>query len=163
MMILAKVACAVGLVAFVGLRAGTASAGPQDTIKNFVFESQRVEYKDGGRVDPFEPLMPFRQVKKSKKLVVRIESLKLSSVMTGRRKIAILKELHGPTSYILVNNILLGSDRKPIPGIAGSITAINKYGEYRVTLQQGVDKIVFTMINKNLADMKAARERGARQ
>lgn len=159
----ARVAFALGLVAVAGLMARSSWAAPRDVIKTFVFEPQRVEYKDGGRVDPFEPLVPFRQIKKRKKLVVRIESLKLSSVMTGRRKIAILKELHGPTSYILVNNILMGSDRKPIPGIAGSIAAINKYGEYRVTLRQGADKVVFTMINRDLADMKAARERGSRR
>ena len=137
-----------------------AAVEPRDFIKAYKFTPLLVEYSSGGRGDPFDPLVPLRTVRSRGKLKVRIESLRVSSVIVGKQKVAILKELHGPTSYILVNSVLLGSDRKPIPGIMGMIEEINKYGEYRVILKQGADKVVFTVVNKDLAEMKAARSFG---
>jgi len=150
---------ALGVFACVLAAAPAAGAEPKDVIKKFKTQAERIEYKDGERADPFEPLFPFRTKKSRDQMKVRIQSLKLSSVMSGRRKVAILKEVHGPASYILVDNVLLGADRKPIPGIAGIIEPLNEHGEFRVTLKQGGDEIVFTLENKDLDDMRAARAR----
>lgn len=150
----------VAAIAIADCAGGAAAEEPRDFIKKYRFAPTLVEYSDGGRSDPFEPLVPLRMVKERDKLKVRIESLRVSSVLAGKHKVAIFTELHGPTSYILVNSVLLGSDRKPIPGIMGMIEELNRYGEYRVTLKQGADKVVFTVANKDLSEMKAMRGSG---
>jgi len=133
---------------------------PKDIIKSHKFEIIRTDYHSDDRRDPFESQMPFKRIQKETSVKVRIGSLKLSSVITGKQKVAIFKELHGPSfSYILVNGVLLGPERQPIPGVAGTIEPLNRQGEYRVTLKQGADRIEFSLVNSDLIENTAVRKR----
>jgi hypothetical protein len=156
------VGCAVILVLIApGVEAAAAATGDaKEALKGRKFETLRIEYRQDERRDPFEAQVPFKRLQKETNAKVRIGSLKLSSVITGKQKVAIFRELHGPAySYILVNGILLGPQRKPIPGVAGTIEPLNRQGEYRVTLKQGADRIDFSLLNRGLADNSAIRER----
>ena len=145
-----------GLLAAAGL-AGAADE-PKDIIKNRKWEIQPVPYRTDGRHDPFQTQIPLKNVLREGEGRVRIVSLALSTIIVGKRKVAVFKELHGPEfSYILVNGALIGPDHKPIPGVAGTIEAINARAEYRVTLKQGGDKVEFTQPNWELAGRKAER------
>lgn len=140
------------------LSAGPAGAEPKDVIKDHKFVIRSVPYNDNGHADPFSPLVPLKTADNPAEWKVRIDSLRLSSVIVGRSKVAIFNELHGPVySYILVNGVLLGPDRKPVPGIAGIIEPAALPGEYRVTLRQGADKVDYTIRNLELLNRKTAR------
>ena len=143
-------------VLVLALAAGAAAAGEsKDAIKAHKWEIQPVPYRDEGRRDPFIPLVPLKAQPHSAEWRVRIVSLGLSSVVVGKRKVAVFKELHGPDySYILVNGVLIGPDHKPIPGVAGTIEAINNRAEYRVVLKQGAEKVEYSMPNWELAETK---------
>lgn len=131
---------------------------PKDVIKGRKWEVQPAAYRDEGRRDPFQPLVPLKNVLREGEGKLRIVSLALSSVIVGKRKVAVFKELHGPDfSYILVNGALIGPDHKPIPGVAGVIEALNNKAEYVVTLKQGGDKVTFTQPNWELTGRKAHR------
>jgi hypothetical protein len=140
------------------LAVGPALAEPKDTIKNHKYEVKSVPYNDAAHVDPFEPQVPLKTAETPGDWKVRIASLRLSSVIVGRSKVAVFNELHGPVySYILVNGVLLGPDRKPVPGIAGVIEPGILPGEYRVTLRQGAEKVDYSIRNLELLNRKQAR------
>ena len=135
-----------------------ADGSNKDAIKAHKYEVRAVPYADNAHADPFLPLVPLKTVESTAEWKVRIASLRLSSVIVGRSKVAIFNELHGPVySYILVNGVLLGPDRKPVPGIAGVIEPGTAPGEYRVTLRQGAEKVEYTIRNLELLNRKAAR------
>jgi len=152
-------ACALASVLLPG-GGNVRAAEPKDTIKQAKLVVNQIAYRGDNRKDPFEPLVPLKSAQQGKNWKVRVASLRLSSVITGKQKVAIFKELHGPTfSYILVNGVLLGPDHNPIPGVAGTIEeSRDRPGEYRVVLTQGADKIEFTLINKELSEKRSARE-----
>ena len=142
------------------LAAGPALAdgANKDAIKAHKYEVRAVPYSDNAHGDPFSPLVPLKTAETPGEWKVRIASLRLSSVIVGRSKVAIFNELHGPVySYILVNGVLLGPDRKPVPGIAGVIEPAEVPGEYRVTLRQGAEKVEYTIRNLELLNRKVAR------
>lgn len=146
----AALAAAAGLLA-----AARAGAEPKDDIKGRKWEIKPTVYRDEGRRDPFAPLIPLKNVMREGENKLRIVSLSLSSVIVGKRRVAVFKELQGPNySYILVNGVLIGPDHKPIPGVAGSIEALNNKAEYLVVLKQGADKVEFTQPNWELAGRK---------
>ena len=131
-------------------------AESKDTIKAHKYEVQAVPYNDSGHVDPFIPMVPLKTADQPGEWKARIASLRLSSVIVGRNKVAIFNELHGPVySYILVNGALLGPDKKPIPGIAGTIEPGGRPGEYRVRLRQGAEKVEYSMRNLELLNRKS--------
>jgi hypothetical protein len=140
------------------LVAAPSQADPKDTIKNHKYEIRAVPYNDGGHGDPFVPLVPLKQEERHDLRRVRIISLRLSSVIVGRSKVAVFNELHGPVySYILVNGVLLGPDHKPVPGIAGVIEPTRLPGEYHVTLRQGAEKVDYSIRNLELINRKLAK------
>lgn len=125
-------------------------------IKSYRFEVRPIEYKGQTGVDPFRPGVPMRAGTESKNWKVRIKTLKLSSVIVGRQRVAVFKESIGPTySYVLVNGVLVGPDHKPIPGIEGSIEETGRRGDYRVTLRQGVETIVHTLADEEAKSRRA--------
>jgi hypothetical protein len=148
---------------FVGLLAVLQSvvalaAEPRDAIKTHKYEIRPTPYRDEGRRDPFSPMVPLRAVRQRDEWKVRIASLELSSVIMGKKKVAIFNEVHGPRfSYILVNGVLIGPDHRPIPGIAGTIEPVGNRGEYRVVLKQGAERVEYAMANWNLSGRKNAR------
>jgi len=149
---------AAGALAVLVLVAPRAGAEPKDTIKDHKYVIRSVPYNDNGHADPFVALVPLKTADNPGEWKVRIDSLRLSSVIVGRNKVAIFNELHGPVySYILVNGVLLGPDRKPVPGIAGVIEPAALPGEYRVTLRQGADKVDYTIRNLELLNRKMPR------
>ncbi len=153
----AKSSRVLGLLAFIWIQASVLVAAPEHTIRQYKFEVQQIKYRDDGRKDPFKLLARAGGVllsSRGKNWNVHIGSLKLSSVITGKRKVAIFKESYGPTSYILVNGSLIGTDHKPIPGIAGRIESLNEHGAYRVILKQGVKEIEFEMLNGEASSKK---------
>lgn len=150
----------VGLLLAVGMPVLKAAAAPVDTIKNYKFKTVKTEYHIDKRDDPFISMDPLQTVPQDQKIKVRIVSLKLSSVISGRRKVAVFKELHGPLTYYLVNDGLLGSDHSPIPDISGQIKELGKRGEFLVILKQGGEKREYTLKNLALPDMVNARQRG---
>lgn len=134
------------------------AAEPREAIKGHKYEVRPTPYRDDGRRDPFAPMVPLRAVRQRDEWKVRIASLELSSVIMGKKKVAIFNEVHGPRySYILVNGVLIGPDHRPIPGIAGSIEPVGNRGEYRVVLKQGAERIEYAMANWNLSGQKNAR------
>lgn len=155
---------ALGLLGAV-LAAGAALAGDaeKERIKRFRFEIQPIEFHAPRGANPFMPLLPMRAAVKQNaaEWKLRIVSLKLSSVIAGRRKVAVFKESMGPGyPYLLVDGVLLGPDRKPVPGVAGSIEPAGRPGAWAVTLRQGADSIEFTQVDA-LEDEKAAARSGA--
>ncbi len=115
-------------------------------IKDYKFAVRAVEYKGKTEVDPFGPGIPMKTVVDRKDWKVRISTLKMSSVIVGKQKVAIFTEMIGPAySYILRNGILVGPDHKPIPGIKGTLEETKRRGEFRVILQQGGETVVHTM------------------
>jgi len=140
-------------VVALGWGAAARAGEAKDAIKAHKWEIQPVPYHDEGRRDPFIPLVPLKSQQRPAEWRVRIVSLRLSTVIAGKRKVAVFKELHGPDySYILVNGALIGPDHKPIPGIAGSIEAVNNKAEYRVVLKQGAEKVEYSQPNWALTD-----------
>jgi len=140
------------------LPAVASAAESRDAIKGHRYEIQPTPYSDEGRQDPFSPLVPLRAVKRREDWKVRIASLSLSSVIWGKRKVAIFNEVHGPRfAYILMNGILIGPDHRPIPGVAGTIEPAGVRGGYRVVLKQGAERIEFAMTNWDLSALKGAR------
>ncbi len=159
-MIRLRPAFAPALLAGLLVSAGPSGAAdePKDLIKSRKWEVQPVPYRTEGRPDPFLSQVPLKNVLREGQGRIRIVSLGLSTIIVGKRKVAIFKELHGPEfSYILVNGALIGPDHKPIPGVAGTIEALNGKAEYRVTLKQGGDKVEFTQPNWELAGRKVER------
>ena len=147
----------VALMALPGLAAGAAApTGPSgdttnaDRIKKYKFEISPIDYRGKKEKDPFIPGVPLRAGFEAGSWKVRIGTLKLSSVIMGKQKVAVFKEMSGPSySYILLNGILVGPDHKPIPGIAGTIEPLGEKGDYKVTLRQGVESVVHTLTNEN--------------
>jgi len=136
------------------------AAGPdsKDTIKGHKYEIQPTPYRDEGRVDPFSSLVPLRNVRRRDDWKVRIASLSLSSVIWGKKKVAILNEVHGPRyAYILMNGVLVGPDHRPIPGVAGTIEQLGGRAGYRVILKQGAERIEYAMTNWSTEGLNRAR------
>ncbi len=151
-------AAAVAAALVLALAAGRVRADAKDSIKGHKWEVRAVPYSDNAHPDPFRPMVPLKTAEAPADWKVRIASLRLSSVIVGRSKVAVFNELHGPTySYILVNGALLGPDRKSVPGIAGVIEPGDLPGEFRVTLRQGADKVEYTIRNLELMNRKALR------
>jgi len=141
---------------------GAPSTDSSVKIKKYRFEIRPIDYKGKLGADPFMPGVPLRAEAAGKTWKVRISTLKLSSVIMGKQKVAVFKESIGPIySYILVNGILVGPDHKPIPGIEGSIEPMAKKGEYRVILRQGVDSVVHTLLDEDAKYRKASEPSGA--
>jgi hypothetical protein len=116
---------------------------PKDTIKKASLEIKRVPYRSEGRPDPFRMQAPLRTILQRDPWKVRVGSLSLSSVVVGRRRVAVFRDTFGMDyAYLLVDGVLLGPDHKPIPGVAGSIEPGEQRGEYRVTLKQGGERVV---------------------
>jgi len=137
------------------------AAEARDAIKTHKYEIRPTPYRDEGRRDPFAPMVPLRAVRQRDDWKVRIASLELSSVIMGKKKVAIFNEVHGPRySYILVNGVLIGPNHRPVPGIAGSIEPVGNRGEYRVVLKQGAERIEYAMANWNASSQKNARSGG---
>ncbi len=142
-----------------------ASAGvcaDKDTIKKYKFEVNPVPFRTGADINPFRSQVPLKVVEggsiKEGQWKVRISTLKLTSVMVGRRKVAIFKEAHGPGyAYILVDGVLRGPDHNAIPGIEGKIEPIGDRGEFHVTLKQGIETIEFDHVIERLREEEAAR------
>lgn len=129
--------------------AALCSAEPKDVIKAHKFEVKPIRYGASLMPDPFVPLLPLKTGTESEGWKVRIASLKLTSVIMGKRKVAVFQESSGPGfAYILVSGALLGPDRKPIPGVEGSIEALPGKMEYRVVLKQGVESVEFTLTDE---------------
>ncbi len=170
-------AVAVGLGLAVTVRAADPAPAPdasksRDTLKSQKYEVKAVPYRDEGRDDPFVAKVPLKAVQSRDRWKVRIGGLKLSSVMSGKKKVALFTESYGPSfSYILVNSVLIGPDHRPIPGIAGSIEPIGASGNYRVILQQGSERVEHTFIRldedvrrrANELRVRKDRERAPRQ
>lgn len=153
-----RAAGALSIALVVAAAVARADSAPKDAIKGHKYEVRAVPYSDNAHADPFQPLVPLKTVESAADWKVRIASLRLSSVIVGRGKVAIFNELHGPVySYILVNGVLLGPDRKPVPGVAGTIEPTGQTGEYRVTLRQGAEKVEYTMRNFELMNRKTTR------
>jgi hypothetical protein len=149
---LAAVLLGVLLPALVG------AAEPKDAIKGHKYEIQPTPYRDEGRGDPFAPMVPLRAVRQRDDWKVRVVSLTLSSVIMGKRQVAIFNEVHGPRySYILTNGVLIGPDHRPIPGVAGTIEPVGLRGGYRVVLKQGAERIEYAMTNWDPAGLSSAR------
>ena len=135
-----------------------AAAESKDAIKGHKYEVLPTPYRDEGRQDPFAPLVPLRAVLRREDSKVRVASLILSSVIWGKRKVAIFNEVHGPRfSYILMNGVLIGPDHHPIPGVAGTIEPVGGRGSYRVVLKQGAERIEYSMSNWDLSTYRSAR------
>lgn len=153
-----QVGTVLGLLVLTCGQVSRLAAAPKDEIKQFRYETRRIVYHREKRKDPFNALTPLKNILRDKNWRVRIGSLKLSSVIVGRRKVAIFKEMHGPDfSYILVSGVLIGPDHEPISGIVGTIEPLSKQGDYRVVLKQGTDQVVQTISNRDLTDFKTAR------
>ena len=151
--------CVLGVISAHG-------AEPRETIKSQKYEVQAVPYRDESREDPFVPRVPLKAVQSRDKWKVRIGGLRLSSVMSGKKRVALFTELYGPSfSYILVNSVLIGPDHRPIPGIAGSIEPLGTSGNYRVTLQQGTERVEHTFVKldeevrRRAAELRMQKER----
>lgn len=138
--------------------AALCSAEPKDVIKSYKFEVKQIPYKASPAFDPFVSLLPLKAGTAPEEWKVRIASLRLTSVILGKRKVAVFQESSGPSfSYILVSGALIGPDNKPIPGVEGSIEAIPGKREYRVILKQGVESVEFTLADERAkAAMKKA-------
>ena len=114
--------------------------------------------------DPFLPGVPLRAGFEAGGWRVRIGTLKLSSVIMGKQKVAVFKEMSGPNySYILLNGILVGPDHKPIPGVEGTIEVMGGKGDYRVILRQGVESVIHTLANENAKFRRSRRAGGGLQ
>ena len=127
----------------------------RDAIKAQKYEVQPVPYRSESRDDPFDPKVPLKTVQSRDRWKVRIGGLRLSSVVTGRKRVALFTETFGPSfAYILVNNVLIGPDHRAIPGIAGIIEPLGNTGNFKVTLRQGTEKVEHTFIKLD-EDMRA--------
>lgn len=164
--ILAAAACLFPVRALAADPAPDASKA-RDTIKSQKYEVQPVPYRDEGRDDPFMPKVPLETVQSRDQWKVRIGGLRLSTVVSGRNRVALFTEISGLTfAYMLVNNVLLGPDHRPIPGIAGTIEPLGSTGNFRVTLRQGTEKVEHTFIKldepmrKRAAELRARQDRG---
>ncbi|MEK7765513.1 MAG: hypothetical protein AAB368_04685, partial [bacterium] len=148
----------LSLAAAVPARAGDAE---RDRIKKYVFEIRPIEFRVPAGLNPFIPLLPYKAAAPgaSSGWKVRISSLQLSSVLVGRKKVAIFKESWGPRyPYILVDGVLEGPDHKPVPGIEGIIEAGARRGEYHVTLRQGAESIEFNQVDRDEEQRATARQ-----
>lgn len=144
----------LGLGLFLGSAA--CAADPKDVIKAYKFEIRPLELRHILTSDPFRSRLPLESQAVPDSVKVRIISLYLTSVIVGRQKVAIFRELHGPSySYILVNGVLLGPDRKPLPGIAGTIDPIDARGDYTVVLKQGGEVVRFSQVRSNPSGQRA--------
>jgi len=154
---LSGVASAAAPAAPSGPSGDTANA---ERIKKYKFDISPISYRGKSEKDPFIPLVPLRAGFEGGGWKVRIGTLKLSSVIMGKQKVAVFKEMSGPSySYILLNGILVGPDHKPIPGVAGIIEPMAGKGDYRVTLRQGAESVIHTLTNEN-AKFRLSRRAG---
>jgi hypothetical protein len=137
-------------------------AEEKDVIKNYRFEVRPVAFRSTPAINPFKPKVPLKTVETAdQKWKVRISTLKLTSVMVGRRRVAIFKEAHGPAyAYILVDGVLQGPDHRPIPGIEGKIEPLGDRGEFHVVLKQGVETIEFDHVIQRLREQSAKTQSG---
>ncbi len=154
----AALAVAVVISAVSGSRA--AESENSKVIKDFSYEIQAVAYKGTEAVNPFLPMVPLRvaALVEDQGWKVSISGLRLTSVMVGRRKVAVFKEAHGPNyAYILVDGVLRGPDNNAIPGIEGKITPVGDRGEFHVTLKQGIHTLEFDHVIQTLRERSARR------
>jgi hypothetical protein len=142
----------------------TGDTANADRIRKYKFEITPIEYRGRLEKDPFIPGVPLRAGFEGGGWKVRIGTLKLSSVIMGKQKVAVFKEMSGPRySYILLNGILVGPDHKPIPGIEGTIEKLGSKGDYRVILRQGADSVIHTLANENAKYHRSRRAGGGSQ
>ena len=142
----------------------TGDTANADRIRKYKFEISPIDYRGKMDKDPFIPGIPLRAGFEGGGWKVRIGTLKLSSVIMGKQKVAVFKEMSGPSySYILLNGILVGPDHKPIPGIEGTIEPMSGKGDYRVILRQGVDSVIHTLTNENAKFRRSRRAGGGSQ
>lgn len=142
----------------------------RETIKSQKYEVQPVPYRDEGREDPFVSKVPLKAAQSRDRWKVRIGGLRLSSVMSGHKRVALFTETYGPSySYILVGSVLIGPDHRAIPGIAGTIEPLGTTGNFKVTLRQGTEKVEQTFIKldedmrKRAAEIRSGEERERRE
>lgn len=132
-----------------------------DRIRKYKFEISLIEYRGKLEKDPFIPGIPLRAGFEGENWKVRIGTLKLSSVIMGKQKVAVFREMSGPKySYILLNGTLVGPDHKAIPGIEGVIETLGGKGDYRVTLRQGAESVIHTLVNENAKFRRSRRAGG---
>ena len=142
----------------------TGDTANADRIRKYKFDITPIEYRGKMNRDPFMPGVPLRAGFEGGGWKVRIGTLKLSSVIMGKQKVAVFKEMSGPGySYILLNGILVGPDHKPIPGVEGVIEPMGSKGDYRVILRQGVESVIHTLVNENAKFRRSRRAGGASQ
>jgi hypothetical protein len=148
------------LVIVAGLVAGSLALAeePREAIKKFKYEIQAIPYRASDQPDPFVPQVPLRMRQDPDQSKVRVTSLMLTSVMVGKRKVAVFREEAGPSfAYILVDGKLMGPDNKPVQGVRGTIEPMGRPGEYHVVLKQGWETIEFTHKNQNILNRKSGR------
>jgi hypothetical protein len=155
----------IAMVVSLSCVAVLACAAEKDEIRKYKFEINRVPFKSTASINPFRPQVPLKATERTSgdnQCKVRISTLKLSSVIVGRRKVAIFKEVHGPGyAYILVDGVLRGPDHNAIPGIEGKIEPLGDRGEFHVTLKQGIETIEFDHVIQRLreeSDDKSAEQ-----
>jgi len=128
-------------------------------IKAFVCEIKPTSYRTSDQPDPFIVQVPLKLHQDADQSKVRVTSLVLTSVMVGKRKVAVFRESAGPSfAYILVDGKLMGPDNKPVQGVRGTIEPMGRPGEYHVVLKQGWETIEFMQKNESILNRKSGRE-----